>query len=288
MLCGGAYVYPLWASRAERGRALDSIQAFVEEVKNLIAALPEGESDFTGVFAPLHVQLFVSLYAGSCSALGIAELAQQHGLACYDPQSDTLTMPLSLGPREQENPSEANNQAMAPEEKATLVIFGPWRVRAYIETTRRRYRSITESGSERCQCDNCENFAQVRDQAYPPEVLAFLDSVGIDFRKESEVHYYGRTAAGLHTYRGWFYFSGLIEQGPESWHYPPDGKPERRFHRIGPRFEVGLGRKADYGFSEWETVLIDAGFADAPCAEIDFYADLPWLSSGPEPDSENG
>jgi hypothetical protein len=118
--------------------------------------------------------------------------------------------------------------------------------------------------------------------------LAFLDSVGIDFRKESEVHYYGRTAAGLHTYRGWFYFSGLIEQGPESWHYPPDGKPERRFHRIGPRFEVGLGRKADYGFSEWETVLIDAGFADAPCAEIDFYADLPWLSSGPEPDSENG
>ena len=284
MLCGCSYVYPPWRSRAERRRALDSIQAFVEEVKTLIGALPAGESDFTGVYGFLHLQLYVSPGAGSRN-FAIAELARQHGLACYDPQSDTLTLPLSLVSREQENPSETNLPAMAPDEKATTVVFGPWTVKSYTETTRRRYRSITESGSERCQCDNCENFAQARDQMYPPEVLAFFDSVGIDLRKESEVHYYGRTAAGLHTYRGWFYFSGVIEQGPDSWHYPPDGKPERRFHRIGPRFEVGLGRKVDYGYSEWETVLIDAGFADAPCAEVDFYVDMPWLSAAPEPDS---
>ena len=126
-------------------------------------------------------------------------------------------------------------------------------------------------------------FAKVRDQAYPPEVLKTFDSLGIDFRKESEVHYYGRTPAGLHTYRGWFYLVGSIEQGPDSWFHPPSGKPERRFHRIGPHFEVGLGRKSGYGFSEWESVLIAAGFADGPCVEVDFYADLPWLSDAPEP-----
>src|SRR5207245_428143 len=59
-----------------------------------------------------------------------------------------------------------------------------------------RYGKMTS-----CGCDNCNNFAQVRDQVYPPEVLTIFDSLGIDFRKESEVHYYGRTPAGLHTYR---------------------------------------------------------------------------------------
>jgi hypothetical protein len=111
----------------------------------------------------------------------------------------------------------------------------------------------------------------------------FLDSLGIDFGKESEVHHYGRKTVGLHTYRGWFYLVGSIEDGPESWRKPPKSNSERRYDRIGHSFQVELNKKSDYGFADWETVLISAGFADRPCVEIDFYTDLPWLYDAPEP-----
>jgi hypothetical protein len=195
-----------------------------------------------------------------------------------------LTLPPPIISGETQNSAGSSEQAITIGEQAISITLGPWTIQAFAAATRRAYTKIKESGSDRCDCDNCKNFVQVRDQAYPPEVLTVFDSLGIDFRKESEVHYYGRTPAGLHTYRGWFYMAGSIEHGPESWHSLPGNKPERRFHRMGPNLEVGLGRKSDYGFSEWETVLISAGFADGPCIEIDFYADLPWLSDAPEPD----
>jgi len=204
-------------------------------------------------------------------------------LACYDPQSDTLTLPPPFLFGETQESIESSEQAITTGEQVIAIPFGPWTTRAFVAATRRFYAKIEESGSDRCGCDNCTNFAQVRDQAYPPEILMVFESLGIDYRKESEVHYYGRTPAGLHTYRGWLYLAGSIERGPESWHSQPDNKPERRFHRIGPGFQVGLGKKSNYGFSEWETVLIAAGFADGPSVEIDFYADLPWLSDAPEP-----
>jgi hypothetical protein len=275
--------YPSAVSRSDREQAIKAVRAFRGEAKHLVAALPEGDSDFLELAGALHTHLYLSLYAGAHTASAIAQSAQRHGLVCYDPQTETLTLPPSLGSGEIANPVAPHQQPMIPGEQAIVIAFGPWTLCAYVESTRRCYRKIKESGSDRCWCDNCKNFAQVRGQAYPPELLTVFDSLGVDFQKESEVHYYGRTPAGLHTYRGWFYLVGSIEHGPESWHHPPNGKPEKRFHRIGPCFEVGLGRKSGYGFSEWETVLIAAGFADGPCVEIDFYADLPWLSDAPEP-----
>ena len=283
MLDSASRGYPSAVSRSEREQAIDSVRAFRDEAKDLVTALPEEDSDFLELAGALHTHLYLSPYAGARTASAIAQSAQRHGLVCYDPQTDTLTLPPRSGSAEIGNSGGANEQPMIPDEQGLIINFGPWTVRAYVETTRRCYTKTKESGSDRCECDNCKNFAKVRDQAYPPKALAAFDSLGIDFRKESEVHYYGRTPAGLHTYRGWFYLVGSIEHGPESWHHPPNGKPERRFHRIGPRFEVGLGRKSGYGFSEWETVLIAAGFAEGPCVEIDFYADLPWLSDASEP-----
>ena len=40
-----------------------------------------------------------------------------------------------------------------------------------------------------------------------------------------------------------------------------------------------------FGVLRLAEVLVDAGYADAPCVEVDFFAVLPWLSSAPEPDS---
>jgi hypothetical protein len=278
--CRGApWIYPSWASRRQRQQAIDAVRAFREEAKDLIAGMPEAGSDFQGVGGALHIQLYLSPAIGSRIAAAIAETAQRHGLAFYDPQSNLLTLPAP-------GSSAVENVELPtpPDEPGIAIAFGPWTIRAYVERTRRCYTKIMEGGSDRCACDNCRNLAQVRDRAYPPEVLTVFESLGVDSRKESEVHYYGRTPEGLHTYRGWLYLVGWIERGPDSWYRPENGKPEKRFHRIGSHFEVGLSKKGDFGFSDWETVLISAGFADHPRVEIDFYADLPWLLDAPEPE----
>ncbi len=101
---------------------------------------------------------------------------------------------------------------------------------------------------------NCITFALVREQAYPLEMLALFDSIGIDFKKENEVHHYGRTPGGLHIYRGWFYVVGSIKQGPDSWLRLGDGKCEGCFHRITPTFEVGLTQIFQEGFTKKENL----------------------------------
>jgi hypothetical protein len=84
----------------------------------------------------------------------------------------------------------------------TILTFGPWAIEANVAATRERYQESKHGGAEACGCPNCINFALVREQAYPPALLALFDSLGIDFKKENEVHHYGRTATGLHIYRG--------------------------------------------------------------------------------------
>jgi hypothetical protein len=266
-------LYPSNVSWGEREGAINSVKAFLAEMEDLI------DCGATYISGALHHRIFLSTDASAHLLSETARSAHRRGLVYYDPQSDALNLPSS----ETHNPVESNKQAMIPDGPAITIIYGPWTVLAYSDATRRCYTQIGQSGSDLCGCANCKNFVLARDRAGPPEVLVVLDSLGIDFRKESEVHYYGRTTVGLHTYRGWFYLVGSIEDGPESWRKPPKSNSERRYDRIGHSFQVELNKKSDYGFADWETVLISAGFADRPCVEIDFYTDLPWLYDAPEP-----
>ena len=43
----------------------------------------------------------------------------------------------------------------------------------------------------------------------------------------------------------------------------------------GGRMDGSGGTRYVYDMATWETVPIDAGFADGPCAEVGFYADVP-------------
>ncbi len=151
----------------------------------------------------------------------------------------------------------------------TKLAFGPWTMQADVAATRRCYEQSKHGGTEACGCPNCINFVLLREHAYPLELLALFKSLRIDFKKENEVHHYGRTPAGLHIYRGWFYVVGSLEQGPDSWIRQEDGKWERHFHKVTPTFEVGFTTK---------TENVPEGFRRGPCVEIDFYTDLPWRS----------
>jgi len=66
-------------------------------------------------------------------------------------------------------------------------------------------------GADTCTCVWCRNFVQVRERAYPPRFLAFLESVGIDPLKDGEVYHNGEMQPGAHYYGGWFHFVGALE-----------------------------------------------------------------------------
>ena len=272
--------YPQDLSRSEREQAINAVEGFRDQARDLVEALPEEYSGFGEEYDALCTRLHLTSYAGAHLASAIAQAAESHGLVFYDPQTDKLILQTLLDSKKIGQTDRRTEPPTTLEEQGTIIKLGPWTVLAYPEATRRYYKKIEESGASRCGCGNCQNFVQARSQAIPPEIMTAFDSLGVDWTKESEVHYYGRTPMGSHTYRGWLYFAGSIQHGPESWHYPPKGKPERRFHQIGPHFEIGLGKKLKYGFSEWETVLIVAGSSDGPCVEVDFYGcerEFDWL-----------
>ncbi len=151
-------------------------------------------------------------------------------------------------------------------DRTKTVVFGPWTIQADAAATRHCYEQTEEVPAEGCGCDPCRNFALVREQAYPQEVVTLFDELGIDWQKPFELSHYCRMPSGLHLYGGWHYFCGSIERGPE----PEKSNP----HRLTPAFEIKLTRP-------------DAPrrpFSKFPCVQVDFYAELPWKSDLTEPD----
>jgi hypothetical protein len=146
------------------------------------------------------------------------------------------------------------------------IVFGPWTIKPDREATKHCYEQTEVIPAEGCGCDPCRNFALVREQAYPPEVIALFEELGIDPWKPFELSHYSHMPSGLHLYGGWHYFCGIIEGGPASRSSNP--------HRVNPTFEIAIARP-------------DAArrpFSDFPCVQIDFYTELPWHSNLPEPD----
>ncbi|MGD1098544.1 MAG: hypothetical protein ABSB35_42010 [Bryobacteraceae bacterium] len=154
------------------------------------------------------------------------------------------------------------------------ICFGPWTLRADAEATRRAYERTEQGSAEGCVCDACKNFVIVRDEAYPPEVLNLFETVGIDYRKETELSHYWGLPSGLQLYSGWFYFAGQVAGGPESWTYIRSTSRQAQLHRLTPRFEIGFTQmeKRSQHFSEF------------PSVQVDFCVELPWRSDAPEPD----
>jgi hypothetical protein len=95
------------------------------------------------------------------------------------------------------------------------VFIRPWLLKYDDLATRAAYKKIRAGGPEACGCQHCNNFALARDRIYPQEVENFLNMVGIDFKKESEVIHLGRTGPSLHLYSGSFYFIGTAEFTPD-------------------------------------------------------------------------
>ncbi len=57
-----------------------------------------------------------------------------------------------------------------------------------------------------------------RDGVFLPKFREFLDSVGVDYRKDGEIYHNARLAPGRHHYGGWFHFVGTLDKTGD---FPP-------------------------------------------------------------------
>lgn len=151
----------------------------------------------------------------------------------------------------------------------TGISIGPWLVSAEAEATRLVYRRIERSPADECVCDYCKNFVAVRSEAYPPEVIAAFELVGIDWRKELEISHYGGLPSGLYVYEGSFQFAGQLESGPDS-----QTSKQTNFHRLTSRFEIGV----------LQIEKASSPFSELPVIQVEFSVELPWRYHATEPD----
>lgn len=99
-----------------------------------------------------------------------------------------------------------------------MANFGNWSFSVDRDATVAAYAGAERGGSEECDCNGCRNFMAARDQVYPSPFLAFLESLGVDSRKDGEVYHNAQIGPGCHDYGGWFHFVGSLERTGD---FPP-------------------------------------------------------------------
>ncbi|HSV03330.1 MAG TPA: hypothetical protein VLI41_09000 [Phenylobacterium sp.] len=141
--------------------------------------------------------------------------------------------------------------------------FGDWKFTVDREATARAYATATGGGADTCDCAWCRNFRLARDKVFPERFLAFLDELGIDYRKDGEVYELCRLEAGFHLYGGWYHFIGRLE---ETGDFPPV--------EFGPDFSAHLARANAPRL---------ATLKDAEVVQLEFESrSVPWLLDEPE------
>ncbi len=144
-----------------------------------------------------------------------------------------------------------------------MATFGMWEFTNDRMATINAYTLIERGGSDTCSCNGCRNFVAARDNVYPSEFIALLNSFGIDSRKDGEVYHNARLSPGRHDYGGWFHFVGTLE-------------------KTGDFPVVPMGQ----GFSAWlrkKAAPALPGLGELPLVEVEFHADsVPWVLTEPE------
>jgi hypothetical protein len=71
------------------------------------------------------------------------------------------------------------------------------------------YSNVESGSAQRCGCDVCRNFL-AQPELYPQDFLSLLDQLGIDQKKEADLHAFGPLANNIQPTAGWFYFAGEL------------------------------------------------------------------------------
>ena len=109
---------------------------------------------------------------------------------------------------------------------AQIVHFHDWTLQVDAVATGRAYSRLESGEAEACGCADCLNWVRVRHAAFPASFVTFIQSLGADLRKETEIAEYesGGIDPGRNLYAGEFLFFGKILIGLDSFHSTDDGR----------------------------------------------------------------
>lgn len=149
----------------------------------------------------------------------------------------------------------------------TIIKFRNWELIVDKQLTKQTYDKATLGSADVCICNECKNFSNQRDAAFPIEIKQLFADIGIDYKKESEICRYCKLDNGLHYYGGWFHFKGqfigkncsiVTEKGDG---YSLDLTP------ITDTFNLGFRIDSALTFFDEKTNLV----------QIEFETKIPWI-----------
>lgn len=94
---------------------------------------------------------------------------------------------------------------------------GPWVVRFDRAATARAYAALLQGDAAECACGDCLNWINQRARVLPKEFMDFLEMLGIDPEKETEISEYegGMVDPKRAFYIGEYAFVGELDSGPD-------------------------------------------------------------------------
>lgn len=166
------------------------------------------------------------------------------------------------------------------------VRFRGWEVRCDPAETRRIYLAIAERmaahGGAACPCVHCLNFYCARDhgQVFPKEVISVFESLGIDYRYESELLTQDKYANGAIVYAAWFPFVADRLDHPSHIYSPAS---RRRGGSWGTDYAHRIDDSCSVDFTD-RVLFVPDLFGRRPVLEAIVRLKVPWVLD--EPDSE--
>lgn len=140
-----------------------------------------------------------------------------------------------------------------------------WRILHDRAATVAAYAAMPAGGAEECGCDYGRNWLETYAAVLPPALLDLLGRFGIPPRRDAEVYHCGRLGPGRHYYGGWYHLVGRVEFGEQEASPPVQFGPCRVYFHSRP-------------------ALLPKVFEGRPVIQMEFEAEVPWLSGLPEPE----
>jgi hypothetical protein len=123
---------------------------------------------------------------------------------------------------------------------------------------------VPAGGADSCTCEHCQNWVLTRERVVSKGMETLLHELGIPLDRDVEVCHTCRVRSGIHLYTGWFHLVGRIEFGYQECSQPANVD----------------------GFNVWfsgEPALVPDELNGLALIQLEFDAEIPWLSSLPEP-----
>ena len=146
------------------------------------------------------------------------------------------------------------------------IKYKDWEFTADVETTKTTYKNVSIASAEASESIEGVNFAKQREKIYPQEIKDLFTSLGIDYKKETEVSHHKVLDDGQHVYTGWFHFKGDFS-GPG---YLDKQKGDDKTFNITPISDkFGIGFRRENFLTEFED--------RSNLVQVEFECLLPWI-----------